>query len=161
VRRLLFVAALLVMAPAWAVDNVLLIQTQPGGGYKIWHTEGESQLSEDEIMALEASARPGGGEETPTGAGPARAYETGDGVTVSLPAARSDKVLLFDRDDCGHVRVWHSAGTMLVSGDQLTDIVMSALPEGGARIGIGDYLVKAYLTKLGVTATFWKAPARK
>lgn len=160
-RTLLFVAALLVTAPALAVDNVLLIQLQAGGGYKVWHTEGESQLSEDEIMTLEASARPGGGDETPTGAGPARAHETSDGVTVSLPAARRDKTLLFDRDECGHVRVWHSAGTTQLSDEQITDIVMSALPEGGPRFTLGAYYVKAYLGKLGVTAAFWNVPARK
>jgi hypothetical protein len=63
-------------APALAVDNVLLIQLQPGGAYRVWHTEGESQLTDDEVMALEATARPGGGEEMATGAGPARAHET-------------------------------------------------------------------------------------
>lgn len=160
-RIMLFIATLLAMASALAVDNVLLIQTQAGGGYKVWHTEGESQLSEDDIMAMEVTAKPGGGQETPTSAGPARAYETGDGVMISLPAARNDKALLIDRDECGHVRLWHSAGTTQLSDDQITDIVMSALPGGGRRISIGNSYVKAFITRLGVTATFWNAPARK
>lgn len=156
-KRLLFVALLLAMTAAGATDNVLLIQMQPGGGYKVWHTEGESQLTEDEIMALEVTAKPGGGEETPTSAGPARAYETGDGVTISLLGAKMDKALLLDRDDCNHVRVWHAAGATNLSEDQITDIVMSALPGGGKRITVGAYHVKAFITKLGVTAALWNA----
>ena len=57
-------------------------------------------------MALEVTAKPGGGEETLTGAGPARAYETSDGVMIRLPAAQDDKAVLIDRDDCGHLRLW-------------------------------------------------------
>ncbi|MDP2823986.1 MAG: hypothetical protein Q8O52_15085 [Sulfuritalea sp.] len=156
-RLVLFAAVLMIMTSAWAVDNVLLIQVQPGGGYKVWHTEGESQLSEDEIMALEFTAKPGGGEEIPTGAGPARAYETSNGVTISLPAARNDKAVLIDRDDCNHVRLWHAAGATKLSEDQITDIVISALPGGGKRISVGNYHVKAFITKLGITAALWDA----
>jgi hypothetical protein len=133
---------------------------QPGGTYRVWHIEGESRLSDDEIMALEVTARPEGGEETPTSAGPARVYESSDGVTISLPAARNDKLLLVDRDDCNHVRVWHAAGATSLSEDQITDIVISALPGGGKRLTVGDYHVKAFITKLGVTATLWKVPAK-
>ena len=159
-RSALFIAALMFTTSAGAADNVLLIQMQPGGGYKVWHTEGESELSDDEIMALEVAARPGGGEELPTSAGPARAYETSDGVTISLPAARNDKAVLIDRDDCNHVRLWHAAGTTKLSEDQITDIFMSALPEGGKRLTVGEYQVKAFITKLGVTASLWSAPAK-
>ena len=159
-RGALFIAALLITTSAGAADNVLLIQMQPGGRYQVWHTEGESQLSEDEVMALEVTAKPGGGEEMQTSAGPARAYETSDGVTIRLPAAANDKAVLIDRDDCNHVRLWHAAGTTNLSEDQLTDIVMSALPEGGKRITVGNYQVKAFITKLGVTAALWKTPAK-
>jgi len=159
-RATLFVAALTVMTSAGAADNVLLIQMQPGGHYKVWHTEGESQLSDDEIMALELTATPEGGEEKQTSAGPARAYETGDTVTISLPAARNDKALLIDRDDCGHVRHWHAAGATQLSEDQITDIFMSALPGGGKRITVGVYQVKAFMTKQGVTASLWNAPVK-
>lgn len=151
---------MLAMTAAGATDNVLLIQMQPGGGYKVWHTEGESRLTEDEIMALEVTAKPEGGEETPTSAGPARAYETSDGVTISLLGAKTDKALLLDRDDCNHVRVWHAAGATNLSEDQITDIVMSALPGGGRRLTVGNYHVKAFITKLGVVAALWNAPKK-
>ena len=159
-RLALFVAILMAATVAGATDNVLLIQMQPGGRYLVWHTEGESRISDDEIMALEVTARPEGGEEMATSAGPARAYETSDGVTIRLRAATNDKALLLDRDDCGHVRVWHAAGATNLSEDQITDIVMSALPEGGKRLTIGKYYVKAFITKLGVTASLWIAPAK-
>ena len=159
-RAAFFIATLAAMTSAAAADNVLLIQTQPGGRYTVWHTEGESMLSDDEIMALEVTAKPGGGAETPTGAGPARAFETDDGLMISLPAAKDDKALLIDRDDCGHVRLWHAAGATNLTEDQITDIVMSALPGGGKRITVGGYHVKAFITKLGVTASLWNAPAK-
>lgn len=160
-RILLFVAALMLITSAWASDNVLLIQLRPGGGFTVWHTEGESQLSDEEVMTLEAAAKPGGGEEIPTSFGPARAYENNDGVTIRLPAARNDKALLLDRDNCGHVRLWHAAGTTTLSEDQLTDIFMSALPEGGKRLTVGGYHVKAFITPFGVTATLWPIPPGK
>jgi hypothetical protein len=156
----LLVALWLVMASAGAADNVLLVQMQPGGRYLVWHTEGESELSDDEVMELEMAAKPGGGEEMQTSAGPARAYETSDGVTISLPAAKNDKSVLIDRDSCGHIRLWHAAGSTNLSDDEITDIVMSALPEGGKRLTLGGYHVKAFITKLGVTATLWKVPAK-
>ena len=159
-RLALFVAILMAATAAGATDNVLLIQMQPGGRYLVWHTEGESRLSDEEIMALEVTARPGGGEEVPTASGRARAYETSDGVTIRLPEAKNDTALLIDRDECGHVRLWHAAGATNLSEDQITDIVMSALPEGGKRLTVGKYYVKAFITKLGVTAALWIAPAR-
>jgi hypothetical protein len=159
-RLALFVAFLMAATAAGATDNVLLIQMQSGGRYLVWHTEGETRISDDEVMALEATAKPEGGPEMPTSAGPARAYETSDGVTIRLLAATNDKALLLDRDDCGHVRVWHAAGPTNLSEDQITDIVMSALPEGGKRITVGKYYVKAFITKLGVTASLWIAPAK-
>lgn len=159
-RLALFLVAWLAAAAAGAADNVLLIQMQPGGRYLVWHTEGESQLSDDEAMALEVTARPEGGAEMQTSAGPARAYETSDGVTIHLSAAKDDKALLIDRDNCGHIRLWHAAGATNLPDDQITDIVMSALPGGGKRLTLGRYHVKAFITRLGVTATLWLAPAR-
>lgn len=155
-----WLAAFLFMSTAGAADNVLLIQMQPGGHYRVWHTEGESMLTDDEAMALEVSATPAGGAAMPTGAGPARAFETTDGVVVALPAAKTDKALLIDRDSCGHIRLWHSAGATNLGEDQLTDIVMSATAEGGKRLAIGEWYVKAFITKLGVTATLWRAAKR-
>lgn len=160
-RTALLLAALLAVTAAGAADNVLLIQLRPGGGFTVWHTEGESQLSDDEVMTLEAAAKPGGGDEVPTSFGPARAYENIDGVTIRLPAARNDQALLLDRDNCGHVRLWHAAGTTMLSEDQITDIFMSALPEGGKRLTVGGYHVKAFITPFGVTATLWPIPSGK
>jgi hypothetical protein len=160
-RAVLFLAALMVVTAANSADNVLLIQLQAGGGFKVWHTEGESQLTDDEVMALEVTAKPEGGEVTPTSAGPARVYETGNGVTISLPDAKNDKVLLLDRDDCNHVRVWHAAGATTLSEDQIADIFISALPGGGKRLSVGQYHVKAFITTQGVTATLWSAAAKK
>jgi hypothetical protein len=159
-RRALLAAALMIAIPAGATDNVLLIQMQPGGRYLVWHTEGESRITDDEAMELEVTARPGGGAEMQTSAGPARAYETSDGVTIRLSAAKDDNALLIDRDNCGHIRLWHAAGATNLPEEQITDIVMSALPGGGKRLTVGSYHVKAFITKLGVTATLWLAPAR-
>lgn len=160
-KIILFLAALITMSTANSADNVLLIQLQAGGAFRVWHTEGESRLTDDEIMELEVTAKPGGGEITQTSAGPARAFESGDGVTISLLDAKNDRTLLIDRDDCNHVRVWHAAGATNLSDDQVTDVFISALPGGGKRITVGDYHVKAFITKLGVTATLWPASARK
>jgi hypothetical protein len=151
------VAAWMIATSAAADDNVLLIQMQPGGRYLVWHTEGESRITDDEAMELEFTARPGGGAEMQTSAGPARAHESSDGVTIRLSAAKEDNALLIDRDNCGHI---HAAGATNLPEDQITDIVMSALPGGGKRLTVGSYHVKAFITKLGVTATLWKAPAK-
>lgn len=155
-RLLALVLALLAASPALAEDNVLLIQLQPGGAYKVWHTEGESRLTDEDVMALEATASKEGGKEMPTGFGPARAFETSDGIVISLPAAPRDKFLLLDRDGCGHVRVWHSAGATNLPDDGITEIFMSALPGGGKRLTVDGYNVKAFITELGVTASLWK-----
>lgn len=160
-KPLLYLAALLLVSAAAAADNVLLIQLRAGGGFTVWHTEGQSRLSDDEAMALEITAKPEGGAETPTSLGPARAYETGDGIVIALPAAARDKALLIDRDNCGHIRLWHAAGTTQLSDEQVADVFMSALPGGGPRLTLGEEYVKAFITPLGVTATLWRIPAKK
>ena len=160
VKILLILVALFAMTSAQAADNVLLIQLQQGGGYQVWHTEGESALSEDEVMDLEVTAKPEGGVETPTSAGPARAYETANGVMIKLLAAPRDNAVLIDRDGCGHVRQWHAAGATNLTDEQITDIYISALPEGGKRLTVDKYYVKAFITKLGVTATLWEKPVK-
>jgi len=153
-----FALLLALAAPlAGAADNVLLIQLQSGSRYQVWHTEGESQLSDDDVMTLEVNAKPEGGEELATAFGPARPYETPDGIVIRLPAAPHDKAVLIDRDSCGHIRLWHAAGTTNLSEEQITEVFMSALPEGGPRIAVGSYNVKAFIGKLGVTATLWHA----
>ena len=54
---------------AAAADTPLLIQTQPDGHYTLWHTEGATHISEDEVLELEAGAVPEGGPPTPIEAG--------------------------------------------------------------------------------------------
>jgi|GEM_PF-1631181 hypothetical protein len=147
------------LAAAHAADNVLLIQPGPQG-FIVWHGEGESQLDDDTALELMASATPEGGPERMTAFGPARAYELPEGVLIRLPAARSDKALLVDRDACGHIKLWHSAGSTQLSETQLTDLVLSALPEGGPRLRLDGHYAKAFVGKLGVTVTIWPAPAR-
>ena len=158
-KSALLMAALLTISSVSAEDNVLLLQLRPGGGITVWHTEGDSQITDDEALELEAGAKPEGSAELPTAAGPARSYETADGVMIRLPAAGKDNALLVDRDNCGHIKLWHAAGATHLPDDQLTDIFMSALPEGGKRLTFGDQHVKAYITKLGVTASLW--PVRR
>ena len=131
-----------------------------GGTYQVWHAEGESQLSDDDVMTLEVTAKPEGGEETPSSAGPARAFETANGVMINLPAAPHDQAILIDRDGCGHIRLWHAAGATHLTDEQITDIYISALPDGGKRLSVGPYYVKAFITKLGVTATLWEKPVK-
>ena len=155
IRALSLLLALAVVGPAAAEDNVLLIQLQPGGGYTIWHTEGETELPESEAISLEATATPEGGPVVQTTVGAARAYETANGIIIRIPSAPKDNALLLDRDNCGHVRLWHAAGATQLSDDEATDIFMSAVPGGGKRLVVGDRHVKAFLGPLGVTASFW------
>lgn len=142
---------------AHAEDNVLLVQTGPQG-FIVWHGEGESRLDDDTVLELMARAAPDGGEEYPTPLGPARAYELREGILIRLPAAPKDRALLVDRDACGHIKLWHAEGATHLSDTQLSEIVMSALPEGGPRIRLNGLYAKAFVGRLGVTVTLWKAP---
>lgn len=151
--------ALLVALPLRAEDNVLLIQSGPQG-FTVWHTEGQSELADDDVLELMATATPDGGTETPTPLGPARAYEKSEGIVIRLLAAQHDKALLVDRDACGHVHLWHAEGTTQLTDTQLTEIVLSALPEGGPRLRLNGTYAKGFLGKLGVTATLWKVPVK-
>jgi hypothetical protein len=157
------VAAILVALAAGtaaAADNTLLIQLQKDGSYLVWHSEGATRLTDDELTTLSASAKPEGGERLLTSAGPASAFEIPHAVLVQLPDAKSDRKLLIDRDACGGVRVWHSEGATVLTDDQLTDLVLSALPDGGKRVAIGASYGKAYSTELGVVAVIW-APVQR
>ncbi|MDX9994476.1 MAG: hypothetical protein RBS28_04060 [Rhodocyclaceae bacterium] len=159
-KRLLCVLAAACVLPAWAEDNVLLVRQGPDG-FTVWHTEGESELSEDELLDIMATATPEGGTEVETPVGPARAFELPAGIMVRLPAAPRDNALLVDRDACGHVVVWHAAGATQLTDTELTEAVLSALPEGGPRIRLGDRYAKAFIGRLGVTVTLWKVPAKR
>jgi hypothetical protein len=143
-----------------AADNVLLVQTGPSG-FIVWHVEGASVLPDDDIIDIMATAKPEGGEIVKTQLGPAQAFELPAGVMIRLPEAPSDRALLIDRDACGHVQLWHAEGKTNLSDDQLSDVVISALPEGGARLRLGDQYAKGFIGRLGVTVILWKVPAGK
>lgn len=160
-RRLLPWLLCLFALGAQAEDNVLLIQTGPQG-YTVWHTEGETRFSDDEVLEIMATAQEGGGEVTPTRYGPAIAFVEGEaGVIIRLPGAERDRALLVDRDACGHVIVWHAEGKTQLPEEQLTEIAVSALPEGGPRLRLGDRYAKAFLGRLGITVTLWRVPLKK
>lgn len=152
-------AALLAL-PASAEDTALLIQIEPSGRYTVWHAGGKSPLSEEEISALEVTARPEGGKPTLTTAGLVQAFDTDKGMLIRLPALGPEKTLLIDRDGCGGIKLWHSHGNINPSEDELTDLVLAALPEGGKRIALGKLSAKAYSTKIGVIAVIWKPVAK-
>ncbi len=147
--------------PAHAADNTLLIQIEPDGRYKVWHTEGATHLDDEELLDLAASARPEGGETQATSAGPARAFAVKEGVLVVVADAPSDKTLLIDRDECGGVKLWHSEGATQLTDEQLTELVLSALPGGGKNLRLGENLAKAFAGRIGVTATIWKPAVRR
>lgn len=159
------VAAIVVAATALAAnadDNTLLIQHQPDGSFRVWHIEGETELTDLELQTLEASASPEGGEPMQTAAGLARAIDTGDGIVrIEIPGAPRDKALLIDRDACGGVRAWHAAGQTLLTDGQLTDLVVAAAPGGGKTFMLGDRRAKAFTTRLGVIAVMWKPVERR
>jgi hypothetical protein len=160
VARVLLVAAVALSTwAALAADTPLLIQLQPDGKYRVWHSEGETHLSDDELLTLAASARPEGGETIQVSAGPARAYELPLAVLIEIPGAMTDKALLVDRDECGGIKVWHGAGAAKLSEDELTELVLTAVPGGGKRVLVGKDYAKAFTTRLGVVAMIWK-PAR-
>lgn len=161
--RCIAIAALFgaaVFAPARAADNAVLIQIASDGGYRVWHSEGETNFSNDELAVLETSATPEGGAEVATAAGAATAVAGEDAILVFVPGARRDKTVLVERDGCNGVNQWHSAGNTLLSDEQLTDIVQAALPGGGRNVRIGANYAKGFLTKLGVRAVIWQPVTR-
>jgi len=156
-------AALLLTAlalPAAAEDTALLIQLQPDGRYRVWHSDGPSRLPEPVLLELEASAQPEGGAVMQTLRGPAQAFTTKEGVVIELPQAGEDNRLFFDRDGCGGVKVWHAAGSTYPAEDELTELVLTALPEGGQRVRVGNTWARAFTTRVGVIAALWK-PVRR
>ena len=159
-RLCLGLCAALLALHAAAEDTALLIQLQPDGRYTVWHAGGQSPLNEDEVGALETGAKPEGGRSLLTAAGLAQAFETPNGVLIRLPALGPDRALLIDHDGCGGIKVWHDRGDVNLTEDELTDRVLSALPEGGKNVVLGQYHAKAYTTKIGVIAAIWRPRAR-
>lgn len=159
-KKWLAVALALTSLAANAADNTLLIQIEPSGKYRVWHTEGANMLDEEDVHALSDVATPEGGERVRTAAGMASAQRTTNGVVVTLHEKTVDNRLLIDRDDCGGTKLWHSEGATLLRDEELTELVLTALPEGGARIAIGDRYARAFTGRIGVVAVLWK-PIRK
>lgn len=159
-RFTLLVSVLLagLSAGAAAENSNILIQLQPGGGFRVWHAEGASVLDDEEVMLLDAEAEPGGSRAIATALGPARARRTELGVIIDIDQAVKDKALLVDRDACGHLKTWHADGDLRLSADQVADLYMSALPGGGPRLALDDgRSAKAFMTSLGVMVAIWKA----
>lgn len=154
------IVSAIAILPAYAADNALLIQIEQDGRFKVWHVEGETRLTEDEVFTLAASARPEGGEKILTGAGIASAFDTKGGIVIEIPGAKSDKALLVERDACGGVKVWHAEGSTSLTDEQLTELVLSALPDGGRTVPVGKRYAKAYAASLGVTVVLWEPAAR-
>lgn len=163
--RVLLALALLAAASsgARAENSNVLIQLQPGGGFRVWHADGPSELSDDEVMLLDAEAAQDGGRVVATALGPARAVRTELGVVIELPQAASDKALLVDRDACGHLKTWHAEGSTGLTDDQVADLYMSALPGGGPSLLLdAGRKAKGFVTSLGVMVAIWKQrPARR
>lgn len=158
---LLLVFSLLVLpGVAGAAGDNLLLQLQPDGRYRVWHSEGATQISEDDALAVAASAKPEGGEPQPTAGGRARAFQSEQGVIIEMMDATTDRHLLVDRDACGAIRVWHAEGPARLTEAQMTELVLSALPGGGPRLTFDDRYAKAYITPLGYAVLLWRIPAR-
>ncbi|MDT3734764.1 MAG: hypothetical protein ROZ00_00890 [Denitratisoma sp.] len=96
-----------------------------------------------------------------TSAGLARAYDTSYGVLIRLPALGPDRALLLDRDGCGGIKVWQSQGTVHPTEDELTELVLTALPDGGRPVTLGKLRAKAYSTKFGVIAVIWRPTPKR
>lgn len=163
-RTLLALGLLACLSAGVAAENSnILIQLQPGGGFRVWHAEGASVLDDEEVMLLDAEAEPGGSRAIATGLGPARARRTELGVIIEIEQAVKDKALLVDRDACGHLKTWHADGDTRLTADQVADLYMSALPGGGPRLGLDDgRSAKGFMTTLGVMVAIWKPrPARR
>jgi hypothetical protein len=119
-----------------------------------------TQISEEEVLAVAATAKPEGGDPVPVTAGRARAFQTETGVIIEMLDAKADRNLLVDRDDCGAIKLWHSEGPTHLTDDQMTELVLSALPGGGRRLTFDGRHAKAYITPLGYVVVIWKAVVR-
>lgn len=160
-----FILAVLVAVgvslPVRAADNTVLIQMEQDGKFKVWHTEGSARLTEDETIDLAASALPEGGKTMLTSAGPARAFETEKGTVIVISGGDTEKRLLAESDACGHVKLWHAEGATSLTDEQLMELVLSALPDGGRNILVGNRYAKAYSMSIGVMVVLWEPTAAR
>ena len=161
-----FLLLVLVAANIFAVRSVqgaeetVLIQLQPDAGYRVWYSEGERHPSDDDLNRVSALASNDGSDVAETASGKARAFSLPQGTLIVFVDGGVDDRLLVDRDACGGVRVWHSQGKTTLSDNELTDLVLSALPDGGKRVALGNRYGKAFQTPLGVVAVIW-APVER
>ena len=151
----LLVAGWLASGIAQAAGETLLIQLQPDASYHIWYNTGPRHLPDEELNQLATTATVEGSEVTTTSAGEARAYQQAHAILIAFADRQADDRLLLDRDACGGMRVWHSSGHHELSDNDLTDLVVSALPDGGKRVVLGRRYGKAFQTSLGVVAVIW------
>ena len=160
-RTGLFVLAIgfCIALSAYAEDNVLLLQTGPQGT-TVWHTEGTTQLDDDVLLELVATATPDGGPEIDTPLGPARAYVVPEATVIRFMAVMEDNALLVERDACGHIKAWHAAGKTRLTADQVDELLLTALPGGGQRLVFGEHYAKGFVSNIGVTVTLWRMPHR-
>lgn len=161
--RLLLLALAGALAAGLAMaagDNALLIQVEKAGGYVVWHAEGMTQISDEEIMQVAAAATPEGSPLQTVSAGKARAFQTEAGVIIELPELARDRRLLVDRDACGAIKVWHADGATQLTEEQITELVIAALPAGGRRVNLGDRYAKSFVTPMGYAVVIW-APVRR
>lgn len=154
-------SAWLAISAAGAAGDNLLIQIEHDGHYRVWHSEGVTTIGEDDALAVAATATRDGGDPQAIAGGRARALETEHGVVIEMIDAVADKRLLFDRDACGAVKIWHSEGATRLTEDQITELVMSALPGGGPRLTFEGRHAKAYITPLGYAVVLWAAATRQ
>lgn len=160
VAAILCAAVSIAAGAADTATKTLLIQIGGDAHFKVWYGTGETQFTEDELADLTASAKPEGGAPINTAAGPASAVDTGQGIVIRVPQAKTDKTLLVDRDNCGGVKFWHAAGTTTLTEDQLTELALTALPGGGKNLAFGEFVARGYTAPLGVVAVIWKPVKR-
>lgn len=146
---------------AGTAETTYLLQVQPDGHFKVWYAKGETNLTDDELMDMEVVARPEGGPEVATSAGPARAFDLKEGVVVLLPSAARDKELLVLRDSCGGVKAWHSAGSHPLAEDEMTELAIAALPGGSKRLQVKAGYAKSFTGRAGILVVIWKPTEKK
>ena len=129
-------------------------------GVTVWHTEGTTQLEDDTILEVIATATTDGGPELNTPLGPVRAYALAEATLIRFAAAIEDNALLVERDACGHIKTWHAAGKTQLTTDEIDEVLLTALPGGGKRLVFGDRYAKGFVNNLGVTVTLWRIPRK-
>jgi hypothetical protein len=157
---LLFLAVLSGGASAsGGIEHTLLLQLEEGH-FKVWFASGPMNPSDEELLDLEASAKPEGGKIVRTSAGPAQATDVKEGVWVTFPGAVQEDHLLVLRDACGGVKAWHSAGVNPLSEDEMTDLAVAAVAGGSKRIAVRAGYAKSFSGRAGVMVVIWTSASQ-